>query len=103
MNGTAVVIGGSVAGLLAACALHDQFERVVLIGRDRLPQEPEPRRDVPQGRQLHALLGRGLDAVEALLPGFRGGLRAAGAMPFDVVQDLCICMDGRLMANAPSG
>lgn len=34
----AIVLGGSMAGLLAARVLSDFFERVTLIERDQLPQ-----------------------------------------------------------------
>ncbi|MGB7249057.1 MAG: hypothetical protein WBC73_08970, partial [Phormidesmis sp.] len=39
----AVVIGGSMAGLLAARVLSDRFQRVTLIERDRLPDTPQHR------------------------------------------------------------
>jgi glycine/D-amino acid oxidase-like deaminating enzyme len=43
----AVVIGGSLAGMLAARVLSDHFERVTVIERDALPDEPTPRKGVP--------------------------------------------------------
>ncbi len=46
----AVVIGGSMAGLLAAHVLSDHFEQVTLIERDRLTGDAEARKGVPQGR-----------------------------------------------------
>ena len=50
----AVVLGGSVVGLLAARVLSDQFEHVTLIERDELADRPEPRKGVPQGNHLRA-------------------------------------------------
>lgn len=47
----AVVLGGSVAGLLAARTLADQFERVEILERDLLPTDTGVRKGVPQGRQ----------------------------------------------------
>src|ERR1043166_1416525 len=47
----AVVIGGSMAGLLAARSLCDHFERVTIVERDRFSQGPVPRKGVPQARQ----------------------------------------------------
>ncbi|MFJ8693258.1 FAD-dependent oxidoreductase [Streptomyces roseolilacinus] len=86
----AVVIGGSVAGLLAARVLADHAERVTVVERDRFPEEAEPRAGVPQGRHLHVLLEGGQRALEQLLPGVMGELLADGAprvgMPEDVVQ-----------------
>ena len=55
----AVVIGGSMAGLLAARVLSDHFEQVTLIERDRLIRDADPRKGVPQGRHVHGLLARG--------------------------------------------
>ncbi|WP_228975830.1 FAD-dependent monooxygenase [Streptomyces sp. DH12] len=86
----AVVIGGSVAGLLAARALADHAEQVTVVERDRFPQEAEPRPGVPQGRHLHVLLEGGRQAIERLLPGVVDEVAAAGAprvgMPADLVQ-----------------
>ena len=48
-----------------------------------LPDGPVPRKGVPQGRQPHVFLHRGLLAVEELLPGTDADLRAAGAVPLD--------------------
>ncbi|MCP9963607.1 FAD-dependent monooxygenase [Streptomyces somaliensis] len=86
----AVVIGGSVAGLLAARVLADHAERVTVVERDRYPAGIEPRAGVPQGRHLHVLLEGGQHAMESLLPGVVEELLAGGAprlgMPEDVVQ-----------------
>ncbi len=61
----AVVIGAGIAGLAAARALSDSFERVVLLERDTLAAEAMPRIGVPQGKQPHALLVGGLRALTA--------------------------------------
>lgn len=55
----AVVLGGSIAGLLAAHVLSRHFERVTLIERDAFPAGDEPRKGVPQSYQLHGLLAGG--------------------------------------------
>lgn len=44
----AVVVGGSVAGLLAARVLADGFEDVMIIERDSLPDQAVARRGVPR-------------------------------------------------------
>jgi 2-polyprenyl-6-methoxyphenol hydroxylase-like FAD-dependent oxidoreductase len=75
----AVVIGGSVAGMLAARVLADHFDRVTLIERDSFPVEPVFRAGVPQGRHLHVLWTRGLEIVNDLFPGLEEDLLAAGA------------------------
>ncbi|MEU2433616.1 FAD-dependent monooxygenase [Streptomyces sp. NPDC007861] len=85
----AVVIGGSLAGLLAAHVLAGHADRVTVVERDRLPDGPKPRAGVPQGRHAHVLLEGGQLALDSLLPGFMAKLRAAGAprvgMPADMV------------------
>jgi len=53
----AVVIGGSMAGLLAARVLSTHFGQVSVIERDHLPDGAAPRTGVPQGRHMHVLLG----------------------------------------------
>ena len=78
-----VILGGSVAGAFAAAALAGHGRTVTVLERDALPDEPAPRRGVPQGRQPHVFLHRGLMAVEELLPGVEADLRAAGGVPLD--------------------
>src|SRR5262249_22656632 len=55
----AVVVGGSMAGMLAARALADHFDAVTLLERDHFPETPAARAGLPQGRHGHALLERG--------------------------------------------
>lgn len=84
----AIVIGGSVGGLLATRVLAEYFERVVIIERDRLPIEPENRRGVPQGYQIHGLLAAGLRVLSDLFPGLPEELVKGGAMPIDLGGDI---------------
>lgn len=83
----AVVIGGSMAGLLAARGLADCFELVTLVERNRLPSTPEHRPGVPQSRHVHVLLTQGQQLLEQLFPGLCNQLITAGARPFDWVAD----------------
>jgi len=48
IGSAAVVVGAGIAGLTAARTLADRFDRVVVLDRDRLPDDPVPRRGVPQ-------------------------------------------------------
>ena len=75
----ALVIGGSMAGLLAARILSDHYEHVTIFERDELPATAEPRKGVPQGRHAHALLGGGRLALEELFPGLTQRLLDTGA------------------------
>lgn len=76
----AIVIGASMAGLLAARALADHFEQVVLLERDRFPATGENRKGVPQGRHTHVLLERGRKIMERFLPGLTAELERLGAV-----------------------
>jgi flavin-dependent dehydrogenase len=83
----AVVVGGSVAGLLAARVLADAVDEVVLVERDAWPGAPGHRRGVPQDRQPHLLLGRGRELLDRLLPGFSDDVVAAGGYEWDLQGD----------------
>src|SRR5260370_32737902 len=75
----AVVVGGSLGGMLAARVLSDHFEHVTLLERDRFPETPAARKGLPQGRHAHGLLERGRRVLERYLPGLTGELVRAGA------------------------
>lgn len=84
----AVVIGGSMAGLLAARVLADHFDRVTVLERDRYPDDPAPRKGVPQARHVHVLLMSGRRVFEHLFPGIGDEYKAAGAVEADTTQDI---------------
>ncbi len=81
---TALVIGGSMAGLLAARVLSDHFDRVIVVERDHFSDTPESRKGVPQGRHAHALLARGERVLSRLFPGIADDLVAGGGVRGDV-------------------
>jgi 2-polyprenyl-6-methoxyphenol hydroxylase-like FAD-dependent oxidoreductase len=83
----ALVIGGSIAGLLAARVLADHFGQVTLIERDRFPGEPAFRAGVPQSRHVHAFLMGGQRILAQLFPGLADELEAAGAPRVDWFKD----------------
>jgi 2-polyprenyl-6-methoxyphenol hydroxylase-like FAD-dependent oxidoreductase len=99
----AVVIGASVTGLLAAAALSEAFGQVTVYERDALPAEPAHRRGVPQDRQLHAVHGRGVQAMDELLPGLSDELIAAGAVTGDAQLDIHWYLDDYHLKPARSG
>ena len=74
----AVVLGGSMGGLLAARVLADRFARVTVVERDPLPKESAQRRGVPQGRHAHAVLPAGAQVFDDLFPGLLDGFVADG-------------------------
>ena len=79
----AVVVGASLAGLVAARVLRDDFDEVVIVERDRLPGGPEARSGVPQSRHIHVLLVRGAQILEEFFPGIRDELVRGGAPTVD--------------------
>ncbi|MFI5682272.1 FAD-dependent oxidoreductase [Streptomyces sp. NPDC051636] len=92
---TAIVIGGSTAGMLAASVLSSRFNEVTVIESDKLPEGPEHRKGLPQARHAHLLWSGGVAALEELLPGVTGELVGKGAGLIDVMTDL--------VSKAPSG
>jgi 2-polyprenyl-6-methoxyphenol hydroxylase-like FAD-dependent oxidoreductase len=84
----ALVIGGSLAGMLTARVLANHFAQVTIVERDQLPEGPEHRPGVPQARHLHILLVRGQQIIDQLFPGILDELTAAGAEPVDAADDL---------------
>ena len=100
----AVVAGASMAGLLAARVLAEHYTHVTVVDRDTLTEGPDrPRRGVPQGCHLHALLGRGQQALEELLPGLTEELAGRGAPLGDQLGDARMYFGGHLMARSRSG
>src|SRR3954471_18581235 len=99
----AVVIGGSMAGLLAARVLADRYENVALLERDALASVGENRRGVPQGRHTHGLLAGGRQALEELFPRISQELVAAGAVSGDIIRDCRWFLEGGCHTRFPSG
>jgi 2-polyprenyl-6-methoxyphenol hydroxylase-like FAD-dependent oxidoreductase len=99
----AVVLGASMAGLLAARVLTDAYHHVTVIERDILPHDLAGRRGVPQGRHLHALHARGRELLDELFPGFTEQLVQAGAVTADTLGDARIHVSGQLLRQADIG
>jgi 2-polyprenyl-6-methoxyphenol hydroxylase-like FAD-dependent oxidoreductase len=78
-EGRAVVVGASMGGLLAARVLADRADHVTVVERDELPDGPQQRKGVPQGRHAHGLLPAGEQILRTLFPGLIEDLVAAGA------------------------
>jgi len=84
----ALVIGGSIGGMMAARVLADHYDEVVLVERDYLPVGPENRPGVPHARHLHFILKRGLMVIEDLFPGVKQDLLDAGCCVADQGKDV---------------
>lgn len=102
----AVVLGGSIAGLLAARVLTDSFARVTIVERDVLScdsaNSSTQRRGVPHAGQVHALLPRGRMVLDALFPELGTALLAHGATTADPLDQVRFFVGGSQLAQAPS-
>jgi 2-polyprenyl-6-methoxyphenol hydroxylase-like FAD-dependent oxidoreductase len=99
----AVVLGASMAGLLAARVLADSYGQVTVIDRDELPETSVHRRGVPHGRHIHGLLARGQQALEELFPGLTAELVAHGVPTGDLLADARLYLSGHRLRRAPTG
>ena len=99
----AVVIGGSMGGLLACRVLAVHFQKVTLIERDALPDCPGLRKGVPQARHTHGLLPSGARVLEQLFPGITADLESAGGIPCDPVHDGLWFHEGAPLLQTSSG
>lgn len=88
LGNRAIVIGGSITGLLTSRILTNYFKQVTIIERDRFSEQPEPRQGIPQSTQLHILLTRGRQIMEELFPGLQAELVAKGAATIDMIGDV---------------
>jgi 2-polyprenyl-6-methoxyphenol hydroxylase-like FAD-dependent oxidoreductase len=84
----AIIVGGSLTGLLAARVLGEYFSEVIVLERDPLNDNTMQRPGVPHSRHLHALLPRGLQIIEAFFPAIREELQSHGAVQLDVANDV---------------
>lgn len=96
-----LVVGGSVAGLLAARVLTDHASEVVIVERDDLGGGPARRRGVPQGTQVHGLLARGLEQIESLFPGITREMHEDGAEAADPGVDCGWYVNGNRKPPSP--
>lgn len=99
----AIVLGGSMAGMLAARVLSACFDEVTIVDQDELPPVGQQRRGVPQGRHTHGLLAGGQFALERLLPGLSQELLSAGAVPADMANEVRWFHQGGCLARFRSG
>jgi 2-polyprenyl-6-methoxyphenol hydroxylase-like FAD-dependent oxidoreductase len=85
---SAIVIGGSLAGMCAARVLSDFVDTVTIIERDAYPPTYEFRPGVPQARHVHNLLARGLREFDGFFPGFENRMRECGAVAVETGWDV---------------
>lgn len=102
-GGRAVVLGGSMAGLLAARVLSEAFQEVLLVDRNDLIGVAGYRSGVPHGRHAHGLVARGQEILEEQFPGLTQGMNDAGVLPGDFNSDIRWYFGGQRLAPAHSG
>jgi flavin-dependent dehydrogenase len=91
---TVSVLGGSIAGLLAARVLADYARRVLIIEPDTVNVTGAPRAGTPHDRQLHGFMLGGQALVERWLPGIAQETVEQGGLLVD--QDhFTVHLDGR--------
>ena len=99
MINTAVVVGGSISGLLSAHVLAPYCRSVRIVDRDDLGAPPRVdaipdrasmmwRRGVPQVCQPHQLTAGGAKALDTLLPGFHDEVVSLGGVDLDLAKDV---------------
>jgi 2-polyprenyl-6-methoxyphenol hydroxylase-like FAD-dependent oxidoreductase len=84
----ALVIGGSLAGLVAARVLSDYFDQVTILERDPVNDVPESRKGQPQTVHLHGLLAQGFDIIKQYFPGIEQSLVEGGALTGDIAEKI---------------
>ena len=102
-QGRAIVVGASVAGLFAGRVLADYFEEVVLFDKERLDEGPAPRKAVPQGGHIHAILSPTFRILKRFVPEVVDDLIAGGAHVFDGGRDWRFHIHGRYLATGETG
>ncbi len=102
-GGPAIVIGGSITGLLATRALSEHFNSVTLVERDGFPDGPDFRKGLPQMRHVHVLLKQGERVMAHYFPALLPELIAGGAQLIDMGGDLRWFNFGNWKARFRSG
>ncbi|HFK1762943.1 glutamate synthase [Bacillus wiedmannii] len=88
MFNKAIVIGGSIAGKLAAKALSTTFKEVIIIEAGERWDGKASRKRVPQSSHPHVLLKGGEKAIEELFPAITNELIEAGSIVNNFTRDI---------------
>jgi len=101
--GTAIVVGGSIAGISAAKMLTAHFERVIVLEKDVAHRKREGRPGAAQGWHLHHLLIAGQKMIETIFPGVINEMVSAGAFKVDMGEQYRIFLAGAWKKRIRSG
>jgi 2-polyprenyl-6-methoxyphenol hydroxylase-like FAD-dependent oxidoreductase len=84
----ALVLGGSLGGLLAARVLSNYFDQVTILDKDAVHRVPESRKGQPQTQHLHGLLPAGLRVLNHYFPNIEHDMVANGANVMDFAETM---------------
>lgn len=93
-RGTAVIIGGSIAGIAAAKVCSETFERVIVLEQDDAHRRREGRPGAAQGWHLHHLLTAGQIELDRFFPGIVDDMVREGAFKVDMAAQYRIRLGG---------
>lgn len=93
-RGTAVVVGGSIAGIAVAKVLSETFEQVIVLEKDDSHRRREGRPGAAQGWHLHHLLTAGRIELERIFPGIIDDMVREGAFDVDMAAQYRIRIGG---------
>ncbi|MER7007243.1 FAD-dependent monooxygenase [Dactylosporangium sp. NPDC000555] len=99
----AVVIGGSIAGTLAARVLSESYGEVVVVDRDEVLGVAGPRRGVPHGAHAHGLHARGYHILSELFPNLLDETRELAGLTVRDFGGMRWYFDGRPIRPADTG
>jgi 2-polyprenyl-6-methoxyphenol hydroxylase-like FAD-dependent oxidoreductase len=99
----AIVVGGSLAGLLTARVLSDHARHVTILERDPVHDHPESRKGQPHTRHIHGLLAAGQQTMQHYFPDLFDALAAGGAFVGDMGQTMNWYTHGGYRKPFPSG
>ncbi len=102
-RGTAVVIGGSIAGIATAKVLTETFGKVIVLEADQGHRRMEGRTGAAQGWHLHHLLIAGQQQLESIFPGIIDDMVKAGAFKVDMGDQYRIMLAGSWKKVAKTG
>lgn len=93
-RGTAVIVGGSVAGIATAKVLSERFDRVIVLEQDSQHDRREGRPGAAQGHHLHHLLIAGQQEAERIFPGIVDDMVREGAFKVDMARNYQLRLAG---------
>lgn len=102
-KGTAVVVGGSIAGIAVAKVLSEKFDKVIVLEKDGQHDRREGRPGAAQGWHLHHLLTAGQQELERIFPGIIDDMVREGAFKVDMAEQYRLRLAGSWKKPCKSG